>query len=270
MTFTNYLKEQFIDFVDSYKNFGKKTLTTTIAFTVLCFVAVSLLIYFSTVSLQDEARQTSIQNYFWYRYSMKEIYCLADLAKIIFIFFVSLFSIALSRIASDTSEGSQKYSFGSFMVRFKFIDLLSIIIILLICCIMDFGLSGLSYLSISDTIYPAFDKWFHSIIFLFRIYFPMILFSITVFKLSSKNSLKLSLKKMFFLFVSLWLFNEFAYEFYIFMKHYIFGLLLVPFEIESKFLYESLLEIIIVAFYFIGFYSAMTFPLKLDDKMNAH
>jgi hypothetical protein len=266
MKFTVFLKGQLFDFIDSYIQYGKKTFTTTLAFTVLCFLAITLLLYFNTAPPLNDLKQISLQDFFWTRFSTKEIYCIVDLSKIVFIFFVSLFSIGLTRLTIFPFEEPTKLSFSNFIIKLKLIDILLTFFVLILCCFIDFGLSRLKYISLSNAIYPEFDKWYHSILFFLRIYIPMILFSITVFKLSSKNPLKLSIKKIVFLLISLWLFNEFAYEFNILIKHNVLGLILIPIDNNSRFLYESLLEILLVAFYFVGFNSAMTSTFKQFEK----
>ncbi|MFI5142144.1 MAG: hypothetical protein ACHQII_07290, partial [Bacteroidia bacterium] len=60
------------------------------------------------------------------------------------------------------------------------------------------------------------------------------------------------------LFLSLWFFNEFAYEVSLFVRPTIFNLILIPFSEERKYLYESLLGTTLIAFYFLGYYSALT------------
>jgi hypothetical protein len=261
MTFSNYLKGQFIDFVDCYKKYFWNTLGATLTFTILCLLVMTLLLKFSNFDVIAVKRQYSLLSYFFSRYSNKETYSFVDLGKTFFIFFVALFSLGLTRITAINNYEKQEYSFSLFIKQIVLKDIISLLGILLLCSVIDFGLFRLDSLSESKLENHEFQRWFHSILFQLRIYLPLILFSIVLYKLTTEKILKLNFKKVIFLYVSLWFFNEFAYEISLFARSHIFGLLLTPFAEERKYLYESFFGLPLIAFYFLGYRSAMSFSL---------
>jgi hypothetical protein len=265
MTFTNYLKKQLTDFIDSYSNYFGRTLGAILTYTVLCFVAMAVLLKFSDFDTISARKQSSLLSFFFTRYSANDTYSLIDLAKIIFIFFVSLYSVGLFRLTNKEAEEQKELPFTSFLKELRVNDLVSLVITLIICSALDFGLIQLDDHCLGSFNNQAFQSWFHSALFFLRVYVPMVLFSISLYKLLFNRSLKLNFKKLFFLFVSLWFFNEFAFEISLFVRIYIFGLLLSPLAEEKKYLYESFLGIMLVGFYFVGYYSAMVTSLKLHD-----
>jgi hypothetical protein len=60
------------------------------------------------------------------------------------------------------------------------------------------------------------------------------------------------------LLAALWLFNEMAYEFAIFVRGHIFGLVMAPFPAATLFFVESMLELPLIAVLFLGYHSAIT------------
>ena len=60
------------------------------------------------------------------------------------------------------------------------------------------------------------------------------------------------------LFFSLLLMNEFMYEYFDFVRLYLFKLILAPFEEENKFIYESILGVFLVSTVYLGYFSSMT------------
>src|SRR6185436_13280926 len=101
MTFSNYLKGQLTDFVDCYRKYFWRTLGTVLTYTVVCFVAMALLLKFSDFDTTSGKKQVSLLSYFFTRYSNKGIYSLVDLAKTVFIFFVAFFSLGLTRLTKN-------------------------------------------------------------------------------------------------------------------------------------------------------------------------
>lgn len=267
MTFTNYLKWQLTGFVESYKKYFWRTFATALVFTVLCFVIMALLLMFSDFDARTDRVQISLLSYFFNRYSANNTFSFVDLDKSVFLFFVSLFSIGLMRLTVDEDKKQQELSFSSFIKRLRGGDFISLLEILILCSVIDFGLFQLS--SITETAIKnfEFERWLHAFLFLLRIYIPLILFSLILHRLTSNKKLKMTFKKFIFLFVSLWLFNEFANEISSFVRIDIFSLLLAPFDMGKEYLYESFLGIFLIAFYFVGYYSAMTTSLyQLEEK----
>jgi len=91
----------------------------------------------------------------------------------------------------------------------------------------------------------------------------LVLFGFTTYRLSSNKKVNVTLKNVVFMMISLWLFNEFAYEFSIYIRNYLFKLILLPFSADKHYFMESFIGMILVAFYFVGYHSAMSTSLKL-------
>lgn len=275
MTFSNFLKQQLFDFVESYKKYFWRTLLTTLIFSIFCFVAIAFLAKYSEFDSSNESKQVSLLSYFFVRYSLNDTYSIVDLAKTIFIFFVSLFSIGLLRLKINENPEKKELSFFSFIKKLQIQDIIYLIFALILCSAIDYGLYYLRNYSETSILHNQFRWWLQSILFLFRIYLPLIIFAITIFKLTSKKSLNLNFKKIIYLFVSLWIFNEFAYEISIFFRGNIFSLILIPSGEEKKYIFESLLGLILIAFYFVGYFSALTntfnqFDAEKDGQLLTH
>jgi len=109
--------------------------------------------------------------------------------------------------------------------------------------------------------------YIHDICFHLRIYLPLILFSLTIRRLTSVEKTKITLKRILFLYISLWICNEFSFEISSWVRSLVFGLILMPFDNPDNYYFiESVIGIPLIAFYFLGYYSAMTTSLKLTEQ----
>ena len=264
MRLNTFLKKQFADFIEVYERYLLRTSGITLTYTLFCFVAIALLVRFSDFDPTMSKKQVSMLSYFFVRYSKGDVYSIVDLSKSIFIFFVSIFSLGLTRINPKEQEKTE-LKVGDFLKQIFLKDIFYLIGVLALCSILDyvlFQLDNLSLLKVSDN---GLDKYFHGLILLFRIYIPLVLFGLTTFKLSSNKKLTINLKKVLLLFISLWFFNEFAYELSLVIRNQIFGLILIPFSAEKQYFIESFIGITLIAFYFVGYHSAMSTSLKLLD-----
>jgi hypothetical protein len=266
MKLNTFLKSQLEDFVNVYSKYFFRTMGITLILTLICFVVIALLEKFSDFDPSIKLKQISLLSYFFSRYSKGDTYSLIDLSKTVFIFFVSIFSLSLCRLSQDKKDNSE-LKILAFLKRIHYKDYFILIGILLISSLFDFlmfRIERISHLNVSNN---ELYYYIHGIIFLLRIYLPLILFGITIYRLIKGKAFKLTFRKLLFIFISLWLFNEFAFEFSLVIRNYVFGLILLPFKIENYFLFESILGIGLVAFYFLGYYSALTTSIELlDDK----
>jgi len=260
MTFSSFLKDQFDNFIDCYTKYFWKTLGTVLVLTIIYLIATAILVKFSAFDSSTSKQQYSLLSYFFFRYSAKYTYCLVDLSKPFFIFIVSVFSIGLYQL--DNNDNKSEIQIRSILKKLRVKDVLILFCILILCSVFDYCVFRIDSFCENAIKYYGFQHWFHSFLFMLRIYLPLLLFSIIIFKLETLKSNILNLKKLFFLFVSLWLFNEFAYEISSFIRLNIFGFILIPFDFEKKYLSESFLGIILIAFYFVGYYSAITTLLR--------
>jgi hypothetical protein len=262
MKFSTFLKTQLTDFVEAYRKYFWRTFGAAINYSVLCFVAIALLLRFSEFDAVATKKQLSIFSYIFHRYSAGTIYSLVDLSKSVFLFFVGLFSLSLSRIMR-TTEGIEELSFGSFLKHLQGRDVLVLLVILISCLGLDFGLVKLDIYTTATMTNHSGSYWIHGILNLVDIYLPLMLISISIFWLLTGKVVSLGFKKLLFLWSSLWLFNEFAFEISMFVRSHIFGLFLIPLNEEHKYLYESFFALPLLAFYFIGYHSAMTTSVRL-------
>jgi len=266
MTFTNYLKEQLTNFVDSYKKYFRKTFGVAITFTLICFVIAALLFRFSAFDNSVTAKQISLLSYFFHRYSKGDTYSIIDLTKTVFIFFVSLYSLGLLRLSNNDLE-SKELSFKHFFRSIKSKDILFLIMILIISSVIDFVLFKVDSFSSLNTENKNANIYIHDTCFHLRIYLPLILFALTIRFLTVVQKTKLTIKRILFLYVSLWLYNEFANEILLWVRSHLFGLILMPFDNpQTYYLIESIIGIPLIAFYFLGYFSAMTTSLKLTER----
>lgn len=265
MTFTEYLTRQLTDFIEVYKKYFKKTYSTCLVLAVVCLIVIAILLRFSSFDPRIAKKQVgSLLNYFSARYSAGDTYSLVDLSKTVFIFFTALFSIALTRFELDEEKGKET---TTIIKKIGFEDILFCTLTLLVCSAIDYGLAML-HNSFETTLQPL-GYWVLMIIFLLRIYTPLILFSLLIYRQRIARPIaKIGLKKILFLFVSLWLFNEFAYEFGTFIRTVIINLVVIPFGDNNTFIQESILTIPLFAFWFLGYHSAMNSSLKLLDEQD--
>ena len=262
MTFTKYLKAQLTDFIDTYKKYYLKTNGTTVVFTLVTFVFIALLFHFSIFDKTNTKRNISLLSYFFVRYSFADTYSIVDLSKTVFIFFVSLFSVSLIRQEKNNLVGGN-FTFSNFIKNIKGNDFLYLFVGLALSAIADYLLFKLDVLSLENSGVSPAGRWIHGMLFLLRVYIPLILFSFINCKIVIGKKRNLSLQKFIWLFITLWLFNEFAYEISLFIRGHIFELILLPFPLDSQYFIESILGVPLISFYFLGYHSAMTNSMLL-------
>ncbi len=261
MTFTTYLSAQLVDFVEVYKKYFKKTYSTCIVLAICLLVCIALFVRFGSEGSSIHYKQFSILGYFLLRFSEGSNYDLVDLSKLIFIFMVSIFSISISRFENSDLDSAEKKSITG---NISSADIAPLIFILVLTSGIDYGLTkiyGIYELKLS-----AFSVWACGIILQMRIYIPFFLFSIMIYQLRMERYPKITFKKIFFLFVTLWLFNEFTIEMAQFVRAQIFRFILIPYGNANTYIEESLLALPLIAFWFLGFHSAMNSSLRLLDE----
>ncbi len=265
MKLSDYLKRQFIDFIEVYRNYFSRTLGITFACSILCIVCAAILLRFSDFDHSITSKQVSLLSYFYHFYSKGDTYSLVDLTKSVFIFFVALFSLSLIRIEKSGDE-NKEILFSAFVKKITAKDFASMIGILLVVSLIDFILFKISGFFSLDTSFNTPNRYFNGLFYELRVYIPLILFSIAIYTLSPKPSVILSLKRILILFISLWIFNVITYEFTVWIRAYIIGLILMPVaDVERFYFWESFLGIPLILTYFLGYYSAMTNVLRQDD-----
>jgi hypothetical protein len=185
------------------------------------------------------------------------VYRIIDLTKDVFIFFVTLFSIGFARLGKE--EMQAELTFSQFIRKINAKDITVLAAMLILSAIIDYTLFKMDGYSAQHTRNRSVDKYIHGTIFQLRIYIPLILFALGVYVLRTENKIKLKARNIFFLYISLWLFNEFAYELFMWCRYHVFALVLMPFDkSDSYYLLESVPGIVLIAFFFLGYHSALT------------
>lgn len=263
MTFTTYLTKQLADIVDVYRKYLKTTYSTCLAITVFCFVIMAFLIGVGNLGQWFFDKPPGLITYFLTRYSTKDTYRIIDLSKIILLFFISLFSLSISKFEkTEDIEETEKPTSPKIGTN----HIIPLLLVFILCIGIDYGLTKIENLfdfTVNRTI-----RWFYYIIFLLRIYIPLFLFSFMIYLLKSEDFPKINFKKLLFLFASFWLFNEFAIELAAFVRSHIINLILLPYGDHNTCVEESLLSIPIVAFWFLGYHSVMNSSLSIMDEMD--
>ncbi|MCW3072377.1 MAG: hypothetical protein JWO44_2267 [Bacteroidetes bacterium] len=256
MNIAAFLKIQLSDFVDTYEKQFRKTYGITLVWTICATAITLLLLKYTSFDVSLRQRHNSLIGFFYYRFSTASVYSFTDLCKIVFIFFMSVFSLSMIRFNSSGS----RISFAGALQTIKAEDLLMLILALGGASIGDYFIN----LGIYNLPSSAYTTWFYYLLFHCRIYVPLIIFSYAVCKLAAPGRVQFTFYKMFLLFIALWLFNEFSFEAYMFINNTLFRLVFAPVEMpDTLFILEGILDLFLIAFFFPGFYSALTSPLRM-------
>ncbi len=269
MKFSDYLKNQLTDFVEVYRKYFWKALTVSLIFSIFVFT-LSLVFYFYNVSDKSEFQyQFQLVGFYFFRtssgtYYYKLVYC----TKILFVFFTSILSISILKFEKGNINSENALSFSSVIKSISFKNFILLFLGLIISFCIAYGLDFLNeYLNISSSS-EGILRWFHSISFLLKIYSPLIIFSILVYRISNSSFPKISLKRLSLLFISVWLFNEFGYEMTSFFNYEILSLIKIPFKTPSSYFYfNSIVDIVMLSLLMIGYHSSMTKSLSLSENI---
>ena len=261
INFIDQLKLQLTDFTDSYKKYFTKTFAVAMAFTVISLVASALAVKVDA-ALQG-VRLDNLLSLFFYRYSFTS-YQLIDLAALFTWFFISVFSIQLFRHDKRETELPEEFSFSRFIENIKGKDIIVLFLVLLVAAVIDLGLFDI-YKFIAPT-EGALRTYLYYFFTHLRKYVPPLLFAVAIHWLTNDGELNVNLKELLFLFISIWLFNVVAFEFYTLIRVTVFDLILLHFaNAELLIFYQSILSIPLMGVLFVGYYSAMTWWLRTDE-----
>lgn len=245
MQYSTFLKKQAIAFIDIYKTKYTKTITSAFLWTILCFAAIQLLANYSHYDFITVKHPVSILSFFFNRFSTDEVYCIADNGKSVFLFFVSIFSIGLLDKVTPKS-------------------VLYLLIAFVGCVILDFFFFRLNAQAHNATYNYNMSRWLAEIIFLCRLYVPLLLFAIVIRICISTQPI--NAKQVVFLLIAVFFFNEVAYEVMLLIRTSIFELITAPIKSKPSFYWvESALSTILIASYFLGYHCAMTSPFILTE-----
>ncbi|MCX6350532.1 MAG: DUF2007 domain-containing protein [Bacteroidetes bacterium] len=278
LSFATFLKEQLTDFVECYKNYYSKTFWITLMLSVLCFICYAFLNnYFGyddtltemqsgkLIPLKDISLGSRfIRDFFYPPASTLDKFTFLVFTKNIFYFFCAAFSIFLLR-AKDKKNG---ISFNGMLQSITTKDFVLLLAVLAIACGFKYGMIYTNnYLGFEDM-----DKYWYdfprNIIHLLTGYVSPVLFAWAIYYLTSPKKHSLTFKKILFLYVSIWLFVQFSYGFeswcYTYFEEFL-GLI-TPRQEEYRHLINTLVNILLIQFFFLGFYSAFTKPLLLTEE----
>jgi hypothetical protein len=251
MKFSIFLKKLLNQFVEDYQQAYAKTFGYAMLWTIVCFAIGQLLAAYSNYDPSTTIQPLSILSYFSLNFSMNTTYSFVDDFKILFVFFVALFSANLIK----------KISFSGVMY---------LVFTLIVCVLIDLGLFLLGAAIapvLAGTKNSYLFHWVFSIMALLRLYTPYLLFALTIQLTSSR--LRLGFAKFCYLFIAIWLFYEISYEATRFLRDNLFALVLVPFKTKIySYVLESLLGLPLIASFFVGFYTAMTGPFSITEEKN--
>jgi hypothetical protein len=244
MQFSLFLKSLLTEFVNVYKKHFTSTVRVALLWTILCFALIQVLATYCSYDPEIRATPVSILSFFILKFSINSTYSFVDLARTLFIFFVGIFSVNLNQ---KVTIKSIFYLLGT----------------LAVCALLDCALFRLNYQlqGLFNTNLHALI-WVNEVIVLLRNYLPLILFALVI-QLSLG---KFSVKHIGFLLVSLWLFNELAYEFIMMVRPLVFNLIMITLKpLNFRYIVESVLGIPLIGFLFLGYYCAMTAPFYLIE-----
>jgi hypothetical protein len=255
MKFADFLRSQLTDIVDAYQQYLRRTIGITIIFTVICFVIAAFLLHFNEFSERLAKREVSLLHYFFLSYRGGKVYGIIDLTKNVFIFFVALFSVGFTRLKNEATQ----LTFSQFIRKINVKDITVLAGILIATIIIDYVLFNMDVYIAKHTSNRAVDEYLRGTVFQFRIYVTLILFALGVYVVNTSEKIKLTLKNILFLCVSLWIFNEFAYELFMWCRYHVFALVLIPFDKSANYyLLESIPGIPLIAFFFLGYHAVFT------------
>lgn len=244
MQLSLFLKNLLTEFVDVYKKYFTSTVRTALLWTILCFALIQVLATYCNYDPGIRAQPVSILSFFILKFSINNTYSFVDLARTLFIFFVAIFSVNLN----------QKVTIKS---------VLYLIVTLLFCALLDCALFRLNYqLQSMFTTNQHALIWINEVVILLRNYLPLILFALIIQLCLGK----FTTTHFGFLLISLWLFNEFAYEFIMMVRPLLFSLIMITLKpMTYRYVVESVLGIPMIGFLFLGYYCAMTAPFYIPD-----
>ena len=264
MNLTNYLKELFISFIDTYKKEFSRSIGLVLLYTIVCFIFVAILLRFSNFDPISHTKQTSLLSYFIHDYSQGKTYSIVDLTEIIFLFFVSLFSISILR------KNNKDLKEIKIMESFKYIklnDIYSLVSILIICFIIDFSFFQIVCLIVPDSFNEIYQWFYNIIMYILRRFIPILLFSIVIYNNISNNKIKFNLRNIWFLFIAYIMINTISFELSMYIRIYVINLILIPIDVEKIFVYESILGIGLISLNFIGYHAIMINSVKLLENI---
>jgi hypothetical protein len=256
MTLGQFLKKQLPDVVSVYQALFKKTFGITVLLSFVCLLVIAA-IHISTGAEAEPIGKMSMLNYLWYRYSTANSYSLIDMSKSVYLFIICFFSIALTRKAlNDKDAGS--IPTGSFFNEIKPTDLGFLFGALAACLVVDYLLYQLGSYAVPNIHNYSAGQWVNLMVHFLRIFLPLLLFAFASRLALTNGKLGLTVNECLFILISLWIFNELAYEFSIFVRSHILLLILAPFPDDKYFFVESILTIPLIAVLFLGYHSVIT------------
>lgn len=257
MKLSTFLKELLYGFVDDYQKLFRKTYSIALIWTICTAAVILVLCKYSTFDNSLRQLENGLVGLLYYHYSDPVTYRVVDLSKIVFLFFVSIYSISASRSASAEKPSR---AFPDVMRFITLTDFLALVLTFLVAALLDFGMNSIS----GSFLLNSFSSWFYSLFYYLRIYVPLLLFSIVLGLLFTNGKINFSFRKLCFLLISLWLFNMFSYELYAIISSLIFKLIFTSLPTpDQRFILESIPGFFIIAFYFIGYHSAMSKPFQI-------
>ncbi len=265
MSFPDFLKGQFGALVDAYDKRFRGMLETAWFLTLGCWVIGESLIHFTG---EDERRYDLVIDWFYDRTSSSTGYAAADMIKSVFLLFATLF-------ATMRSRGTDASSFSARVRAVKPLEVGKLVILLALLAPIDIGLVRLQAIDHGQE-HSAWGDWTWSMIFLARIYLPLLVFWwITGHHITGKYTMP-SLRNVLFALAGLWFVNELAYEVTVSFFTYVGELIVAPMDGTYAGHYAQMLLGSVFAALLLPAYSAaltyphlvVNYPLPRDQSMD--
>jgi len=258
MPFADDLKKQLDYFVDSYRKYFFKTYSLAMVFTVLFYLVNAMLLKYS---MSDHGIElNNLVQLLWFNYSFRS-YVLVDGGTAVSFLFIALFALLLMRLDENEEVNNDDITFSKLLNSLQPGDII-LPCVFLLAFLLDFLLYKLYAASMSDEM--RVTRYVYHLTTHLRQYIPLTFFALTIRWLANGRRLNLTFKDLLFTIATLWLFNALAYEFFALVRGMILDLLLLHFaNSDLLILYQSLFSIPIIGVCFIGYYAAITGPVKI-------
>src|ERR1044072_4895822 len=103
LDFGAFLKQELVHLVDSYRNLFRKTYGIATTLTIFILVGVLYLMKYTDPTETSSKHLPSLVSYLYFRHSTLVQYCITDLSKIFFTFFVAVYSLMIHKHANEES-----------------------------------------------------------------------------------------------------------------------------------------------------------------------
>lgn len=234
--------------------------------TSISFVSSALLYKYSAFGKDFGAKNFNYYDAIFSKFSYGGVYSIVDFSKPVFLFLITLLSVAFFRYVRKADKTNTP-AFKIFFQNIKPKDFFILIPIAAIACMADMFLfqadAKIKGLNIDQYNY----LWIHYTLSILRLNIPMIISGIAVAFLAITNEIQTRGRSIITLIISVWLYNVVAYEVASLIGSVIiFGVGDAFNNIPIRYIVESVLYIPIVAFFIPGYAAVFYYPFKFYEE----